>query len=106
MLTHYIDQDSHLLEMTIAGKVGRDELTKVMNEIEQPLNEWEDVRVLKQVDNVTGIEPMALIDDLKFAYNNFSKYQKIKKVAVVTDRNWVEKLTDLFTPVFPGEVKL
>jgi ABC-type transporter Mla MlaB component len=106
MLNYSIDQENHIIEVTISGKITKDELTKMIGEIESPLKEWNEVRILKRIDSFGGMEFAAIADDLKFAYNNFNHLKKMKKVAVVTDTEWIEKISGFFSSFFPGEVKL
>lgn len=106
MLTTSIDKENHIIEMTIAGKISREELKKAIEEIEAPISEWENLRVLKRVDSFRGIEMAAFVDDLKFAYENFSHLKRVKKVAVVTDVEWVETITKLMKSVLPYEIEV
>ena len=106
MITHHVDSKNHIIEVTIAGKVSREDINGAIQNIEGPIQEWPEIRVLKRIDSFDGIEWQALVDDLKFAYNNFSNYKKIKKVAVVTEKDWVENLTKIMAPLFSAEVKI
>ncbi len=106
MLNYNVDPENHVIEVTISGKITKEELTKMISEIETPLKEWEEIRILKRFDSFGGMEIAALSDDLKFAYNNFAHYKKIKKVAVVTDTDWIEKLSGFFSNFFSGEVQI
>lgn len=106
MITHHIDEENHILEVTISGSIEREELAKVFSALEGPLKEWDEIRVLKRVDSFTGMELKAWIDDFKFAFNNWSHYRKIKKVALVTEKEWVSKAAELMKVLIPGEVRV
>lgn len=105
MLTSYIDKENHIIEMTISGKITKKELLKVMDEIQGPINEWDDFKVLKRVDSFSGMEIGAIVEDFKFAFDNFSNLKKLKKAALVTDKDWIENIADLFKGIYPAEVK-
>lgn len=106
MLTSYIDEKNHIIEMTIADKISKYELLKVMEEIQGPLNEWDEFKVLKRIDSFSGMEIGAVVEDFKFAFENYSNLKKLKKAAVVTDKEWVENVTEFFKPIYPAEVKI
>ena len=106
MITHHIDPENRLIELTINGKISKEDLKAALNALEDPFEKWSEIRLLKRIDSFEGMELKAMADDLKFAYNNFGNLKKIRKAAVVTDKEWIEKITDWFKPLFPGEVKV
>ena len=106
MLDTYINEDNKIIELTISGSISREELQRTFKEIEEPIKTWDDYRVLKRVDSFTGIEPMALFDDFKFAFENFAHFKNVKKIAVVTDKDWIQKLSEYSKLLVPAEVKV
>ena len=96
MLNSYIDNENHIIEMTIADKITKDELVKVMEEIQGPLNEWDDFKVLKRIDSFSGMEVAAVVEDFQFAFENYSPiYPAEVKVIVSEDiedaRSWLRQ---------------
>ena len=75
MIQHSLNPNSHILEINIGGHIGREELSKALNEFAEPLQTWPEIRILKQVESFEGIETMAFIDDLKFAFENWYHLQ-------------------------------
>jgi hypothetical protein len=49
-----------------------------------------------------GMSPGALWQDLKVGFENFRKW---KRIALVTDIEWMHHMTSLFGWMTPGEVK-
>ena len=105
MITNYVDSQNRILEVTVSGKVSREELIKTIEAFKAPMQDWQEIRILKRIDSFEGMEVMAIIDDLKFAYENWNHYKKIKKVALVTDKKWAVKVAELFKGLFPGEIR-
>ncbi len=105
MINHYIDEENHILEITVGGAIRREELKKVFQDVEAPLRSWDPIRVLKRVDSVPTMEVMSWVDDLKFAYNNFSQYKKIDKIAVVTDKDWIASVSNRLDSILAAEIK-
>ncbi len=106
MLTHHIDKDNHILEITVGGDIEREELQKTLQELEGPLDTWEEIRLLKRVDSFPSMDLQSWMQDLKFGFENFSNYKKIKKYAIVTDKEWIEKIIEKIEFLLPGEVKV
>ncbi len=106
MLTYHISPENYLIEVTVSGKIASDELKKTITEIDGPFKNWPEIRLLKRIDSFEGIEWQALVDDLKFAFQNFKNFKKIKKVAVVSDKDWIENISKWLGPIFAGEVKV
>lgn len=106
MLTHFINHEDHIIEITVSGKISKEELGNTIAEIAKPLNDWADIRVLKRIDSFSGMDLQAWIDDFKFAFENLANLKKIKKVAIVTDKDWIEDLASLLKPLFSYEIEV
>lgn len=106
MLTSHISPEQHYIEITVSGKINQSDLEKAVNEIKEPFETWPEIRLMKRIDSFDGIEWQALVEDLIFAFKNLGNMKKIVKVAVVTDKEWVENISKWFSPFFPGEVKV
>jgi hypothetical protein len=106
MIQTHVDPGNHIIEITISGHIERKEFNETLQKIDAPMNEWEDIRILKRVDSFEGMDFMALIDDFKFAYEHFKNYSKIKKTALVTDKKWLTQLAEFAKPIVPGETKI
>lgn len=106
MLTHHVDHDHKLIEVTIAGKISREDLTSTLAAIEEPVQEWDKINILKRVDSFKGMEWGALVDDIKFALQNAKHYKKIKKVALVSDKDWIETIAKMTKGLIAAEFKI
>ncbi len=51
----------------------------------------------------TGMEYSAMWDDATYGIKHWHDFSHF---ALVTDENWIRTMTNLFGPIFPGEVKL
>ena len=61
-----------------------------------------DVRFMIVIPEFRGMTPGALWEDLRVAMENFQKW---KRIALVTDIEWMHQMTSLFGWMTPGEVK-
>ena len=61
-----------------------------------------DVRFVIVIPEFHGMTPGALGQDLKVGFENFRKW---KRIALITDIEWMHHMTSLFGWMTPGEVK-
>ena len=61
-----------------------------------------DVRFMIVIPEFRGMTPGALWEDLRVAMENFRKW---KRIALITDIEWMHHMTSLFGWMIPGEVK-
>ena len=61
-----------------------------------------DLRFVAEIPEFKGMTPSAVWEDLKVGVDAFRKW---KKIALVTDIEWMTHMTHLFGWMTPGEVK-
>jgi hypothetical protein len=61
-----------------------------------------EVRFVITIPDFHGMTPGALWEDLRIAFENFRKW---KRIALITDIEWMHHMTTLFGWMTPGEVK-
>jgi hypothetical protein len=61
-----------------------------------------EVRFVIAIPEFHGMTPGALWQDLRIAFENFRKW---KRIALITDIEWMHHMTTLFGWMTPGEVK-
>jgi SpoIIAA-like len=92
-----------LLGFTAVGKLHSDDYKDVLiPAIEAKLAAGEQVRVLLVFPTFDGMSSGALWDDLKMGVEHLSSW---KRIALVTDIEWMTHLTQLFGWMTPGELK-
>lgn len=94
-----IDLDSpKAVGLRLAGKMEEADMARPVKAIEEKLASSEQVAIYVEVESFTGVSFDALVEDIRFALPNFKKFNK---KAVVSDKQWMEKLTrvaDKFLP--------
>jgi len=71
--------------------------------VEEKLLRHDKLKVLLVIDNTfEGATAGAMWDDAKLGFASFTKY---RKMAVVTDINWLRKSTQVFGVLMPGEIR-
>lgn len=82
--------DTNILEFTVDGKVTRRDFDRVADEIERMIEAHGKIKIMEIIQNIGGIEPSALWEDLKFSPRHLKHFSH---VAVVSDKTWVEWMT-------------
>ena len=93
-----------LVAMRCAGHITRQDYEQVViPTLEADLQQHQKLRMYCQVDSLSGMSPGAMWDDVKVGLPAITHF---KRVAVVTDIDWIGKATHLFGVLMPVEVRL
>jgi SpoIIAA-like len=97
------DLPAGVLGFEVSGKIEVEDFRDVVLPALEEAAQHGDVRFLIVLPEFRGMSPGALWEDLKIAFEHFRAW---KRIAVVTDIEWVHYLTSLFGWMTPGEVKV
>lgn len=86
----------------VEGKVNEADYESVGPELDQMVAEHGNLRMLVDLQDFEGIEPGAVLADLKL---DMKHRNNVEKLAVVGDRKWEEWMTMLSRPFTTGEVR-
>ena len=95
-------ENSPVVEIVVEGKITAADIEEVIREVETDLVQYEKLRVLEDIRDFKGIDPMALWIDLK----QISKISKISHAAVVADAKWVKTVAEAVGSLYPFEMKV
>jgi hypothetical protein len=93
-----IKQEGDVVEVGVNGKLLHDDYQNVLPEFERIIAKHGSIRCLIEVGKITGIEPKALLDDLKF---DVKHAKEIRRCAIVSEADWhawLMRLWGLFMP--------
>lgn len=94
--------DSPIVEIVVDGKITPTDIETVIREVEADLTQHTQLKVLEEIRDFQGIDPMALWIDLK----QISKIQHISHAAIVADAKWVQTLATAIGGLYPFEMKV
>lgn len=95
-------EDSPVVEIVVEGKITSKDMKTVIKEVETDLTKYEKIRVLEDIRDFKGIDPMALWIDLK----QVSKISRISHAAIVADAKWVKTVAEAIGGLYPFEMKV
>jgi len=102
MLDYREDPHSDLIEITVDGRIGKDEFEGIAARLEAAIARHGKVRVLEVVKSLGGVEPSAFWADLKFGLRHLNDFSRC---AVVTDKRWIEWLAKAMDPLVACEIR-
>ena len=96
------------LGFVISGRLTRAEYEEVLlPPVREAIASGEEIRMLAVINDFQGLEPGALLDDLKAAAKlGFGQRSSWSRFAVVTDTDWVQRAIALFGWLVPGEIRV
>ncbi|HTN21407.1 MAG TPA: STAS/SEC14 domain-containing protein [Pelobium sp.] len=94
----------HVIGLHISGKIAKDDYKQVLEPaIQQQENEFDKLNCLIVYDTeMQHFSLGALLEDLK---TDFKYYNKWNRVALVTTKDYLKKVTGLISSVIPGQLK-
>ena len=90
-----------------SGKLTKQDYTDVLEPALKEATGSREARVVFLLESFDGLEAGALLEDLKTGLRaELSDRQAWKRLAVVTDIDWIEKAMELFAWAMPGDLKV
>ena len=81
--------DDRVLGLRISGSIGRPDLDAVAAAFEDKLGRHKRLRIYAEVQDLGGISPAALLEDLRLSIRHF---REVEREAIVTEAGWLEVL--------------
>lgn len=93
-------KDPRVLAFKIERHISAKELTDLFDDMKGKMKSSEHLRLYLEMHDLSGMDPSAVWEDLRFAFNNMDEMiKKIERVAFVAKSNWLRLLAT-------GEYKL
>ncbi|MGH3725067.1 MAG: STAS/SEC14 domain-containing protein [Mycobacterium sp.] len=107
MIETLTDMPAGVVGFRVSGKLAGDELHEFKPTIEQSL-QTEELRIVEVIAaDYQGFGPGGLTEDLKMGFGMlFQHHSAFKKIAVVTDKEWVAHTLHALAWMVPGEIAL
>jgi hypothetical protein len=91
-----------VVEVTVTGKLDREDYHRFVPELERLIAEHGKIRVLMEVRDFHGWTAGALWEDTKFGFKHF---QDIDRLAIVGEKGWEEGMAHFCKPFTTAEVR-
>jgi hypothetical protein len=88
----------------VVGEITADDYVDVLNPAIEAMTTAGGVRCMCVLDDQwTGMSAGAMWEDAKLGINHLTKFERI---SVVTNRGWIENVTNAFAKLFPNKAKI
>ena len=84
----------------LSGKITEGDMEQVLSAATEKIKDHGQIVVYEELDDFTGIELKAIYKELKYLIHQ--GLSNISKVAVVTDKQWVQKIAGIEDRLFTG----
>jgi hypothetical protein len=109
MVERMDDVPPGVIGLRASGKLTKEDYTEVLEPALKEAFTREEVRLLCEIEpGFEGLEAGALAEDLKTAFRLMigEERHRWKRVAIVTDIDWIRRATEAFAWIVPGEIKV
>lgn len=89
----------YIVGIKVSGKIEKDDILPLIETMKSKFDLHEKLSVYVEVESWEGITVSALWEDLKFGLPHL---KAINKKAVVTDRQWLNRVVEWADMLFPG----
>lgn len=88
----------------ISGKITESEMHAVLTQAREKIDSYGRIVFLERIDSFTGIEIAALVEEFRYLFE--TGFSNIAKVAIVTDKKWIERIVKIEDKLFKNiEIK-
>ena len=105
MIEMLSDMPQGVTGIRVSGRLGGRELRKIKPTLEERLKSG-DIRIVEVIDSdYEGFGPGGFAEDLKLGFGAlFTHYSDFKRIAVVSDKDWVGHVMHAVAWMMPGEL--
>ncbi|MGO1536468.1 MAG: STAS/SEC14 domain-containing protein [Yaniella sp.] len=92
----------NLVTVNVSGTVDRDDWQKVTDLVNEALQQHDRVSVLADLTQLDAFTGGAVYEDTKLGITNLGSLDRFDKIAVLTDKQWLERGAQLAEKLVPG----
>ena len=105
MVERMDDMPEGVVGLRATGKLTKDDYRDVLEPALEEAIDSGEARVVFAIPDFGGLEPSAWLEDIKTGIGvEFAQRKEWKRLAVVTDVDWIAKAMELFAWAMPGEL--
>jgi len=102
MIQHLESGNETVFAFRIGGKITEAEVKQSLKIIENAIESLDQFNIYVEVDEMSGIELVALKERFSFTVSNYkSLVKKVKRVSLVSDKNWLQNLARGIYSIIP-----
>jgi hypothetical protein len=98
-----LKQADGYIDIKVQGEIKKQDYIELTQEFNQAVEGKNQVNILCEVNNITGLEHGVVTTDFKFGEK---EQNKIAKMALVTDIKWLKLLMEILKPFYRDKEKV
>lgn len=102
------DMPAGVTGFRVSGRLSGDELKEFKPRFDTALDKGEEIRIVEVIDHdYEGFGPGGLAEDLKMGFGTvYPHHAAFKRIAIVTDKDWVKLTLHALAWLVPGECEV
>ncbi|NZA27581.1 STAS/SEC14 domain-containing protein [Luteimonas sp. SJ-92] len=92
----------HVAAFQFSGTLDGDDYDRCIAEIEARLGEYRRIGLYADMSGFSGMSAAAIGKDLRYAVAKLGDYDRFARGAVVTERDWLGKVSEMAGKLLPG----
>jgi hypothetical protein len=107
MIERLADMPAGTIGFRASGEIEPEDYTTVLGPgLAKVVESGGRLRSLYLIEKIDEIEPRALWEDSKLAFDLVRRHELWERSAIVTDQEWIARTTRMFLWMFPGEARV
>lgn len=82
----------------MSGKITEDDMALVLRFAKEKIEHYGSIVLLEKIDSFSGVEFAAIIEEFKYLFD--VGISNIDKVAILTDKKWIEHIVNIEDKIF------
>ena len=103
MIEYRNNPDNNIVEITVKGKITEADLDQIVSQLKTDIEKYGKLRILEEIRDFSGIDPLALWKDAKFALTHVNDFTH---AAIVADAQWMRTISEAIGSILSAEVKV
>jgi hypothetical protein len=84
----------------MSGKITESDMSLVLSFAKEKKESYGNIVILEKIESFKGIEIAALVEEFKYLYE--VGMSNISKIAILTDKKWIEHIVEIEDKIFTG----
>lgn len=102
MIEYSNNPNNNVVEITVEGKITAADFKSLMAKADADFEKYGKLRVLEDIRNFEGIDPMALWT----AFQQIRRIYDVTHAAIVVDAKWLRAIAEAISGIYPFEMKV
>ena len=100
-MIEFVQAPDHVFAVRFLGTLEADDVDRAVREVEAKLQRYKAIGVFADLTDFHDLTGGALIKDFKYSFSKFKEWNRFRREAVVTDKQWIRAVINFLDPLLP-----